>query len=155
MKVSFSYPLTALWVDDLPPMLIGTEAKNLPYFPEELTATGDEQFLLKLEELDSPESVANLPGKAIFMQDDKVAEYFITDMEESAFDFAVGYMLFSDAGEYIGNIEDIEPMPAHDLAKLTYRGREVLIPLADELVQTVDHKARTIKVVIPDGLLSI
>ncbi len=155
MKVSFNYPLTALWVDDLPPVLIGTDAKNLPYFPEELNATGDEQFLLKLEDVDSPEAAVSLPGKTIYVQPDKLQEYFITDMEEGAFDFAVGYMLFSATGEFIGTIDGIEPMPAHDLAQITYRGREVLIPLADELVQAVDHKARTIKVEIPEGLLSI
>ena len=64
-------------------------------------------------------------------------------------------MLLSETGEFIGTIEDIEAMPAQDLAKVSHRGKEVLIPLADELVLTVDHKARTIKVVIPDGLLSL
>lgn len=155
LKISFSYPLTALWVDELPPILIGTETRNLPFFPEELTATGDEHFLLKLEEVDSPEAAGNLPGKEIFMQADKWQEYFITDMEESAFDFAVGYMLLSHSGEFIGTIEDIEPMPAHDLAKVTYRGREVLVPLVEELIQAVDHKAKSIRTIIPEGLLSI
>ncbi|CAN5402828.1 ribosome maturation factor RimM [soil metagenome] len=155
LKITFSYPLTALWVDDLPPLLIGTEAKNLPYFPEEINGTGDDQYLLKLEELNNPEEAALLPGKAIYMQDDKVKEYFFTDMEESAYDFAVGYMLFSETGEFVGTIESIEAMPAHDLAQITYRGREVLLPLADELVQAVDHKAKSIKLIIPEGLLSI
>lgn len=155
LKISFSYPLTALWVDEMPPLLIGTDAKNLPYFPEELNATGDEQFLLKLEELDTPEAAALLPGKNIYMQTDKVQEYFITDMEEAGYDFALGYMLLSETGEFIGTIEGIEAMPAHDLAQVTYRGREILLPLADELVLAVDHKARQIKMTIPEGLLSI
>lgn len=155
LKVSFSYPLTALWVDELPPLLIGTDAKNLPFFPEEMTATGDEHFLLKLEDMDTPEAAGTLPGKSIFVQADKVQEYFITDMEESAYDFAVGYMMLSETGEFIGTIESIEPMPAHDLAQVTYRGREVLLPLADDLVLAVDHKAKSIKMIIPEGLLSI
>lgn len=156
LKISFSYPLTALWVDELPPLLLGTEAKNLPYFPEELSATSDEQyFLIKFEGIDSPEEAILLTGKELFMQLGREHEFFVTDQEESAYDFAMGYMLLSETGEFIGTIEDIEAMPAQDLAKVSHRGKEVLIPLADELVLTVDHKARTIKVVIPDGLLTL
>ncbi len=156
LKISFSYPLTALWVDELPPLLLGTETKNLPYFPEELSATSDEQyFLVKFEDIDTPEAAVLLPGKDIFMQLGREQEFFVTDQEESAFDFVIGYMLLSETGEFIGTIDDIEAMPAQDLAKVHYRGKEVLVPLADELVLAVDHKAKTIKVTIPDGLLSL
>lgn len=156
LKISFSYPLTALWVDEMPPLLLGTETKNLPYFPEELTATSDEKvFLIKFEDINSPEEAAMLPGKDIFMQLGREQEFFVTDQDESAFDFAVGYMLLSETGEFVGTIDDIEAMPAQDLAKVTHRGKEVLIPLADDLVLAVDHKARTLKMIIPDGLLSL
>lgn len=156
LKISFSYPLTALWVDEMPPLLLGTETKNLPYFPEELSATSDEEvFLIKFEDINSPEEAVMLPGKDIFMQLGREQEFFVTDQDESAFDFAVGYMLLSETGEFVGTIEDIEAMPAQDLAKVSHRGKEVLIPLADDLVLAVDHKARTLKMIIPDGLLSL
>jgi 16S rRNA processing protein RimM len=55
----------------------------------------------------------------------------------------------------LGEIEDVDDSTINVLIKIDYKGKELLVPIADELIEDVDHDRRTLTVNIPEGLLDL
>jgi len=53
----------------------------------------------------------------------------------------------------IGTIDEVLEMPQQEMAFLKYKGRDVLVPLNEQFIQSVDEGNRRVMVDLPDGLL--
>ena len=67
----------------------------------------------------------------------------------------MGYQLTDTAGHAVGTVESVDTSTANVLFSVDRKGEELLIPVAVEVVRTVDHAARRIAVDIPEGLLDL
>jgi len=65
----------------------------------------------------------------------------------------VGYTVVSSTGEAIGPVEDNWQLPASDVLQVDYHGREVLIPVVEPVVISVDHDSCKIVINVLEGLL--
>ncbi len=65
----------------------------------------------------------------------------------------VGYTVASSSGEVIGPVEDNWQLPASDVLQVDYNGREVLIPVVEPVVISMDHDSRRIVINVLEGLL--
>ena len=52
-------------------------------------------------------------------------------------------------------INGIEEMPQQTMASMVYQNKEVLFPINDQFVKSIDQAAKKILVELPDGLLAI
>ncbi|MCC6582299.1 MAG: 16S rRNA processing protein RimM [Chitinophagales bacterium] len=124
---------------------------NLPYFIVSKDINSDAQAIISLEEIDSKEKAHPLQGKDIFAKDDDLTE--ILDGEE--YDHLVGYEITDKAAGKIGIIEEIVEMPFQFLAKVMKDKKEILIPLNDDFILTIDEKKKQMEMELPDGFLEI
>jgi 16S rRNA processing protein RimM len=73
--------------------------------------------------------------------------WFISDI--------VGLTVFSEAGEQIGTISAVLPMPANHVYVVVHGNREILIPAIREVVREVDLERRRMTIHVLDGLLDL
>jgi 16S rRNA processing protein RimM len=66
----------------------------------------------------------------------------------------LGYLLINE-GEELAPIEEVINQPHQILLRITYKEKEVLIPLHEESLDTIDHAKKQVHVILPDGLLEI
>jgi 16S rRNA processing protein RimM len=55
----------------------------------------------------------------------------------------------------IGTIEAVYPSPAHPVAALNYQGTEILLPLAQHFLLSIDRPNKVLRMDLPDGLLEV
>ncbi|MDA8058932.1 MAG: ribosome maturation factor RimM [Nitrospiraceae bacterium] len=106
---------------------------------------GKGSFLLKLEGIDSPESVKERSGWSICLGNAApwvpVEEdvFLISDLEGMS-------VIDVDSGQAVGVVSGFYERPGQDILSVDSKGTEVLIPFVEPLVPIVDRKAREVHV---------
>lgn len=131
-------------------LLIGDPA--IPYFPEYLRGGG--AIIAKLENLDSREQVTLLSNKPVWLMASQVVA--IDEGEDlTPWDPIIGFTIIAEGYPDLGPITGIMDMPEHHLAELTHEGKNILVPLHEDLVISLDEEAETMTMMLPEGLLSL
>lgn len=66
----------------------------------------------------------------------------------------IGYMMI-DGTKELAVIQEVIEQPLQILCRLEIEGKEVLIPLHEETIRSVNHKKKQVVVELPDGLLEV
>ena len=70
------------------------------------------------------------------------------------FEHCVGYVIFDGATE-IGVVEEIVEYPQGEMAVLTYKNKDTIVPLNDVFVKKLDNEKRQIIMELPEGILDL
>ena len=135
-------------------VFLEVRGKPTPFFVEEIRVVND--YLLKLEDIDSPEAAHPLCDQDLFMRSEDL-RHAGGEAEPEAFtvEELTGYTIVEvNAGE-IGVIEEVVELPQQWMAVVTYQEREILIPLHDDLLEEVDPDRQRLIMRLPTGLLEL
>ncbi len=122
----------------------------IPFFVTESRATGDEEYIVKLEDTDTAEAAKKLVGKQVYVQED-----ILKDHADNSPLLWIGFNLVDKAKGSLGAIEDVLQTGTQWLAKITLNEKEVLIPLVDDFIVDVNTRNRYIRVDLPEGLIEV
>ena len=84
--------------------------------------------------------------------------------EEKVLEIEAGGLLYEQYVNYIiedkthgslGKIEEIIEYPQQEMAAISIKEKEVLIPLNEQLIINIDDGTKTISMDLPDGLLNL
>jgi 16S rRNA processing protein RimM len=142
-----------LYMDELlglKAIFLQTKVGNLPYFIQSVEAISDDMALLQLEDIDTKEKAAELV-KAPLMAESEVLD-IVTAEEWSD---VVGYILFDKQMGIIGPIDHVLEMPQQVLAEVHYQGKDILVPLHDDLILEVDALEKKVIMNLPEGYFDI
>ncbi len=67
----------------------------------------------------------------------------------------IGFTVIDAVAGELGPVVTFYELPQQDVLAVEHRGFEVLVPVTDSMIQTVDRTARTLHVTLPEGLLDI
>lgn len=145
---------------DFPEVRFKAGSKLLMFPPEsgqpitiEIVSSREQKkmFVLKLKGFDNINQVEKYKGWEL-----KVSEAERIELDEGEYYFRdiIGCEVETDEGEQLGVITDILSPGANDIwvVKLT-KGKELLLPVIDDVVLDVDIAARKVKVHLMEGLL--
>ena len=107
----------------------------------------------QLEGLNSVEAVNSIKGCEAFLPLD-----FLPKLSGNQFYYheIIGFTLIDQNSGEIGKIKDVLEYPQHDLFQVIHlTGREVLIPVRDELILKVNRELQQIEMNVPEGLVNI
>lgn len=132
-------------------VFVDIDNKLVPFFVEHLSLQG-QKAVLKLEDVDSIEQAEDLKNKGLYLPLEKLPA-----LEEDQFYFheIIGYEVKDAEGGMLGIVKGIYELPHQDLVAMEYKGKEVLIPIAEEIIKTVSHEHKILHVELPAGLLQI
>ena len=133
-------------------VFIEIHKKNIPFFIEKLSIRSDESLLVKLEDVDNPEKAQEFIGRALYLPVGMLPE-----LEKEAFYFheIKGYEVIDANKGSLGTVGDVIEHPLQHLIQILKGEKEILIPLADEIIKKVDKKKRKIWIEAPEGLTDI
>ena len=122
----------------------------IPYFVEVAKAANDAEYIVTLDEVADVETARQLVGKTAYVKE----EVLQTAKVDSPLLY-IGFNLVDKQKGSVGTIDDVMLMGGQWLARLVIDGKEVLIPLAEEMILDVNTKNKFIRMDLPDGLLEI
>ncbi|RSK35469.1 ribosome maturation factor RimM [Hymenobacter metallilatus] len=148
-------------VDDLEPYrklksvlleLPTAPGKLTEYAVEKLQPQSGERALLKLKGIDRIEEAEPLRNAKLWRP---LAE--LPDLADDQFYFhdVIGFLVVDEQLGELGTVETFYELPQQDVLSMRYKGQEVLIPVADELISHADEDARKLYVNLPEGLLDV
>lgn len=120
----------------------------VPFFMEEYRFKTDETVLIKFEGIDTQERARELTGIDVYFPH-SLAEQ--SEDDELSYAQLVGYSVINAAdGKAVGEIAYVDEQTINIMFELT---DGALLPASEELIQEVDTTERTVKLLIPEGLI--
>jgi 16S rRNA processing protein RimM len=129
------------------------ERKNsfIPYFIQKTSVKDHEHLFVKLEGIESKEDARRLVQIPVYLAE--------ADFKQQAASSAplsmLGFTVHDKQHGVLGSIEEVLEMPMQVLVKVTFREKEVLLPLNEQSLVKVDKKQQIVHVDLPEGLLDI
>jgi 16S rRNA processing protein RimM len=137
--------------EELDSFFVAINGKLVPYFVESLQLQRD-KAVVSLEDVDTLEKAHSLVGCALYLPLDNLPK-----LQEGQFYYheIVGYQIVDKHQGKLGIVSAVYELPHQDLIAMQYKGKEVLIPINNDIVGPADHEAKEIAVNLPEGLVEI
>ena len=125
------------------PVFIEFDGLPVPFFFNSFTPRGTRRALVTLTGVRSLADAEELVGKAVF----------VDGYEEDEEEGILGWTLLDEDGNEAGTIRDFEDITGNTCLVVETPGGEVLVPFHEDLFLGKDEENRTVRMIIPDGLL--
>ena len=128
------------------PVLIDFDGLPAPFFIESCSRRGTGKYVIHLTDVCNLEDAEELVGR--FLMSDEVEEE-----DDAAQDFTGWKVL--NSGDYVGTVTDCEPIPGNLCLYLkpAEDADEIIIPLHEDLIISIDEDSLTLNLNLPDGLI--
>ena len=132
-------------------LLVEEKGNLIPYFIENQKINGDKMFV-QLQDVKKVEQAITFIGKPVFLPNELMPELA---EDEFYYKEIVGFKLIDAEKGEIGAISDVLEYPTQAVIQVMKEGKEVLIPIHDDIIEKVDKKAKTLNIKAPEGLIDI
>jgi 16S rRNA processing protein RimM len=127
------------------------EGKPVPFFIEYTEYTGSDILRMKFEGYDSAEKVREFINCNVFLAHEPASGTITDELQ-----ILQGYKVISDKKQNIGIINGVIYNPFQRLLDVrTKSGKDMLIPLHEDLIQEINTKKKILKMILPEGLTDI
>lgn len=147
-----------VWIDsdnpahykNLESVLLLVNNELVPFFLEQWQLSG-KKAIAHFDEVVSLDDASKLVGTEVYLPESRLpalgdGQYYYHDL--------VGLDAMED-GKLLGPVTNVLNFPGHDVLTIECKGKEVLVPITDEIVKKVDLKNKTVEMQLPAGLLEI
>jgi len=127
------------------------QQKLVPFFIETINLQGH-KAIVKLKDIGTLEEAVALKSARIYLPLE-----FLPELGDTQFYYheIINYKVTDSQEGDIGRVENVYEVSGNDLLAVNCKGKEVLIPIRDDIVTRVDKDNKIIFVSLPDGLLDI
>ncbi|WP_028909304.1 ribosome maturation factor RimM [Prevotella sp. AGR2160] len=169
-EVTFNFDDDVFDRTDADYLILDVDGILVPFFMEEYRFKNDEMALMKFEDIDTQEQARTLTGCEVFFPREKAQEaegeaslsqlvgFTLVNAEELTADAekANGTAADDSTGTPVGTIRAIDDSTANLLLEVeTPNGRQLLIPMSDDLITNIDWEGHRLVMRIPEGLLDL
>lgn len=124
----------------------------VPFFIESIAVRGD-KAIVAFEDVETVEEAKGLKSAALYLPLDSLPEL---DDESFYYHDLVNYSLVDKEQQVIGKISAVLDTGAQELLEVKHdSGKEILVPLSDELIIKVDKQNQVLVMEIPEGLVDV
>jgi 16S rRNA processing protein RimM len=120
----------------------------IPLFVEGFDERG--ALLIKIEDIDTKEDAIIYNGKDLYLDSAHVS----MEEDDLPMEKLVGFCIM-EKEKKIGSIIEILEINQQILGVVDYNGKEVLVPMADDLIEHIDTHNSKIYMNLPEGLLEL
>ncbi len=123
----------------------------VPFFIEKIRITG-EKATVKFESVDTLKKASELKSCTLHLPLERLPK-----LHGNKFYFheVIGFEVFDPQHGAIGKVEKFYDYPAQDFMAVIHKGKEILIPVNDDIIKEVNRNEKHLKVILPEGLLDI
>jgi len=158
-KFSFKGVLLAKVESDNPEELINMESvfvdlngKLVPFFIEEIALHKSELLRIQFEDVYDEPSAEALIGCDLYLPLD-----LLPKLSGNNFYYheIIGFQVIDTKYGEVGSIVSVNDRTAQALFEIINQGKEILIPIIDEFIVSIDRESKILTVQTPDGLLDL
>jgi len=136
---------------ELESVFVEIDNKLVPFFVNQIVIKG-KKAKINFEDVDSLDAAHELKGKSLFLP---LKSLPVLDATQFYYHQVIEYNIIDKEFGGFGSIADIVTSAHQDLLVIEFNGKEVLVPINDEIIDRVDHKNNELYVNLPEGLLDI
>lgn len=140
--------------EDLPLKTVFLEinGKLIPYFVSSSKLNNNQTGYFYFDDIDTIEKAEKLVRKKIYLPNSQKPErdedeFLITDLK--------GFIVHDEHYGELGEIVEIHEFPQQYVAVVPYKSREVMFPLNDDLIVSIDEENGILEVHLPEGLIDV
>jgi len=141
-----------LEADNDPYLICEMDGILVPFYVESFRSKNNSVLLVKLDNIDDEKSAKRFINQEVFFPINRFQTLSTTELSWRSF---TGYILVDQIQGELGVITDVDETTINTLFRVDYRGKELLTPIADELVVSIDDIQRKIIVSLPEGILDL
>lgn len=135
---------------NLESVLVQQNNSLVPFFIEHIQINPT-KAITKFEEIDDVEEAKALVACQLYLPLNNLpelenGEYYLHQLVD---------MELFDKGKLLGKVKELFEIGPQELISVIHQGKEILIPLTDEIIKKVDIEANIIEAEIPEGLVDI
>ena len=136
---------------DLDAVFIETDGEMLPYMIEDLQFRGNNQFVIKLQDVDI-DNVREFVQTELYLPLSRLPK-----LTGNRFYFheVFGFQVVDEQLGEIGTCKGFMELTNNPLMQVDHDGTEILIPASSEFVTNVDRENKTLHVTTPEGLVEL
>ena len=134
------------------PVFITFDGLPVPFFIDSFSTKGTNRALVRLTGVKNLKDAEEIVGKDIYAK----AEAIIHEEEGEdglTVDDLIGWTLLDSDNDVVGEITDYEDVPGNTCLYVETKSGQVMIPLHEDLILSVDEESKAIAVDVPDGLI--
>ena len=109
-------------------------------------------MFVQLQDVKTMEQAVVFLGKGVFLPNELLPEL---DDNDFYFKEIIGFKLIDEVKGEVGTISDVLEYPTQAVMQVMHDGKEILIPIHDDIIQKVNKKAKTLNIKAPDGLIDM
>lgn len=121
----------------------------VPFKVEEINWNADNRGSVKFEDVETNEQAAKITGYPFYVP----AELMNTEDTDSTFESLIGFNIFNEEKEFIGEVTDFMDIPGNPVLVINKGKEEILIPFNEDLLIHSEPKEKTMHIKIPEGLI--
>ena len=135
-------------------LFINIDGGLVPFWVISSKEKGNNTLIVKLDAVDSEKLARTYQNCEIYV---KPEEIIISDNEENKQEIfeLKGFTVFDTKHGNIGIIENIIDIQQNPLMEILFHGKEILIPLQDDFIISIDKKKKELHVKTPEGLIEL
>jgi 16S rRNA processing protein RimM len=138
-------------IPDMESVFLEIEGKPVPFFIEESEYPGGDTLRLKFFGYDKVDKVNEFAGCRIFL----ISAVKIKTDKSISFNFD-SYKIFLPDNSLLGTVRSVIEHPGQSLLSIeTSLKKEILIPLHEDFVISVDNEKKVLVMDLPEGLIDI
>lgn len=137
--------------EEMDSIFLEVKGSLIPYFVKAIRIQGQQAFVT-FEDIDSVEKAKELKACKLYLPLDTLPE--IEEEDDFYLHEIISYAIEDKQKGKLGTIQNIYE-GNQDLIGMDYQGKEILIPIVDEIVLKVDREEKVVMVNLPSGLLDV
>lgn len=148
LRITFNENIKELSVSEALYFLV--KGVKMPYFIQQIEYFKDGDALVQLEELNNKEDAEYFTKKPVFGSKD----YQLEEDEEEVTPF-LGYQVMDEIAGEIGTVIGYSDMGDYELIEVNFNGKDIMIPIHEDIIISIDEEKNILYLRIPDGLLDL
>jgi 16S rRNA processing protein RimM len=132
-------------------VFIETDGRPVPFFIEYTEQPDNLTLRMKFSGYDSDKKMKEFAGCRIYLTE-PLSEASSVEIPPDL----ISYEVFSDSGISLGIISEIIENPGQLLLNIiSGSGKNILLPLHEDLIESIDPEKKIIRMIIPEGIADI
>ncbi|MDR2763620.1 MAG: ribosome maturation factor RimM [Tannerella sp.] len=137
---------------DHPYLVCEMDGIPVPFYIESYRPKGRSVILVKLEHVADLASAKNFVNRPVYYP---LAAMKHESEKEAGWHQFKEYILEDEQKREIGRVTDVDETTLNVLLRVDCSGKEILVPVREELICSVDRTGKRMVVSLPDGLLDL
>lgn len=128
------------------------DGELIPYFIERLTIKSGTAATIKLMDIDQPKAAQVLVNRLLYLPLEQLP---LLNEDQFYYHEIIGYTVIDDTLGQTGTINDVLEFPMQEILQIDHNGKEILLPISDELISKVDRENKILYISAPEGLIEL